>query len=148
MPLQPYNTLLLNCPPSPKAPFKDLCLQEGCFLFPKSARLLKSFEFRRFLKYRQQKTGTFIVLEIVFEKKNIHGARLGLTVSKKFGKAVIRNKIKRKIREAFRTCRFLLPKNLLINIRPRSHAIHAKAQEIQEEILTLLSINTTSIDDL
>lgn len=45
--------------------------------------------------------------------------RLGITVSRRFGKAVQRVYFKRMIREAFRLTRSELPEGLDFNVRPR-----------------------------
>ena len=43
------------------------------------------------------------------EDRNVGGARLGITVSKKVGKAVVRNQVKRWIRESYRRMSDLAP---------------------------------------
>ena len=47
-------------------------------------------------------------------------ARLGLVVSRRLGNAVVRNLIKRRLREAFRTNRHDLPTDLDVICIPRS----------------------------
>jgi ribonuclease P protein component len=50
------------------------------------------------------------------------GVRLGITVARKTGPAVVRNRWKRWIREAFRTQRGLFPAGLEIIVRPKRDA--------------------------
>ena len=73
----------------------------GTFSFPKSLRLLKRQQFTRTLD-----DGLKVVhpLFVMLSQKNEESsaARLGLIVSKKNGKAIARNRIKRRLREAFR----------------------------------------------
>ena len=73
------------------------CVREG---FPKEARLTRRSEFlllsRRGRKFH---TPHFIIIR----RDNDHlGKRLGVTVSSKVGNAVVRNRVKRGLREFFR----------------------------------------------
>ncbi len=45
--------------------------------------------------------------------------QLGITVSRRFGKAYRRNRFKRVVREAFRHALPYLPKNLQLNVLPK-----------------------------
>jgi len=69
--------------------------------FSKDARLLKRREFL-FLQQRgkRQHSPHFIVISSLTQKRH---SRLGITVSRRFGKAVARNRMKRILREFFRT---------------------------------------------
>jgi len=103
--------------------------------FPKSARLLKRREFwRRSGKFKRYVGRWLIIDTLPNDKKQ---TRLGITVTKRFGKAVARNRIKRLIREAFRHIQDQLPSNLDIIVKPQLLAHEAKMQEIQEEMLNL-----------
>lgn len=71
------------------------------FGFPKSARLQKRHEFVHVLKDGQRIfTRHFIVYVTTGEADR---GRLGVTVSRKVGNAVARNRVRRLVREAFRT---------------------------------------------
>jgi ribonuclease P protein component len=73
----------------------------------RSARLRKRFEFRRCRDSgRRVHTPSFVLLVAPRDESE---ARLGLTVSRRVGCAVRRNRIKRLVREAFRTDRALFP---------------------------------------
>lgn len=68
--------------------------------FSADHRIRKSSEFKTI--YQQGKKIITPVIIFFLCRREPKEARLGLTVSKKFGKAVRRNRIKRYIREAFR----------------------------------------------
>lgn len=66
--------------------------------------------------------------------------RLGLTVTKRFGKAVVRNRFKRLVRESFRLLQSQLIKGYDFNVRPRSLAVNAKLDGIQQDFMDLLHV--------
>lgn len=69
-------------------------------------------------------------------------ARLGITVTKKIGGAVTRNRVKRSVREAFRQVRRTLPPlDLVVVARKGSGALgpHAVAEEIQPALRRLIA---------
>ncbi|HEV3269606.1 MAG TPA: ribonuclease P protein component [Candidatus Rhabdochlamydia sp.] len=86
--------------------------------FPKSARILKSSHFRRLTKSNRRIFGEMISVD--FQHSKGLDSKLGITVSKKFGKAHDRNRFKRVVREVFREMRAHLPIGLEINISPCS----------------------------
>ncbi len=66
----------------------------------KSLRLTKNFEFKSVYRAGRRWTSPFFTMYI---KKNSLGyTRLGVSVSKKVGKSVVRNRIKRQIKEIIR----------------------------------------------
>lgn len=68
--------------------------------FPKLNRLRKSWEYQQIWKVGcKLHTPHFILL---LAENSIDGSRLGLTVSRKVGNAVERNRVKRQLREFFR----------------------------------------------
>ena len=70
------------------------------YKFPKEKKLLKSREFKNVL----DSGAKFILPELIIFSKpsDLESSRMGLIVTKKVGNAVIRNKIKRRLREVFR----------------------------------------------
>jgi ribonuclease P protein component len=71
-------------------------------------------------------------------RHNSHGiTRLGITVTKRYGKAHDRNRFKRIVREAFRLCRHDLPAGLDLNVKPRSQALNASTKDIIKELMGL-----------
>jgi len=71
------------------------------YAFSKDARLLKRREFLSLQQRgKRQHSPHFIVISSLTQKRC---SRLGITVSRRFGKAVARNRMKRILREFFRT---------------------------------------------
>ncbi len=95
--------------------------------FPKEARLLRPREFDRVFRFRRSAAEGAIVL---YGCPSAAGegrasplaapARLGLSVSRRVGNAVVRNAWKRRLREAFRAVRGRLPagQDFVVVVRP------------------------------
>ena len=65
---------------------------------------------------------------------NEHGnARLGLSVSRKVGKAVTRNTVRRRLREVFRLCVSEIPGDLDLVVSARPAAAGATFEELRAE---------------
>jgi ribonuclease P protein component len=88
--------------------------------FPKSVRLRKSPEFDRV--YRSKHYAADGTLVICGARNQSDATRLGLSVSRKVGNAVVRNRWKRLIREAFRKQQVDLPSGLDLVVRPKKGA--------------------------
>lgn len=85
--------------------------------FPVAHRLKKPAEFEAVYK-DAVRTGDGLMLG--FARGNgLDRSRIGLSVSRKYGNAVQRNRIKRLLREAFRLSQPLLPKGLDLVLIPR-----------------------------
>ena len=72
----------------------------------KRPRLSRSSDFQRIYRQGSSTASRFLVL-YSFKRPaetGAEGPRLGLSVSKKLGGAVVRNRVKRLLREAFRGC--------------------------------------------
>ena len=69
--------------------------------FSKPFHLRTSGEFRNVFKNGRKIVTPTLVFHIL--KTNLSTTRLGLAVSKKVGNAVVRNKVRRRIKEVFRT---------------------------------------------
>jgi ribonuclease P protein component len=63
-----------------------------------------------------------------------HTARLGLTVPRAIGGAVVRNRIKRRIREAFRLHRAKIGPQWDIVVNPRRAALSASFPDIERAL--------------
>jgi ribonuclease P protein component len=89
--------------------------------FKKTDRILKRSDFLAVsLKGSKVYNKYFILIHLPNEHKN---NRLGITVTKRVGKSVERNKIKRYCREFFRLNRCTIPENIDINIIVKKNAL-------------------------
>ena len=100
--------------------------------YPPTARLRKRAEFLR-LKDAARKFASRGIL-VVWQANDLAHARLGVTVSKKVGCAVTRNRVKRFVRETFRNNRLLLPA-VDLNVIARSEAASMDFHALQQELL-------------
>jgi len=96
------------------------------FKLKKSERLLKRSEFIRLKRTGRRFHNKYFIAEVAAGK--FERSRLGITISKRTGTAVLRNRLKRIIRESFRYNRQCLSKNMDINIivKKNAAAIHYK----------------------
>jgi ribonuclease P protein component len=90
------------------------------FSFDRSRRLLKKIEFDRVFARRRSAGNGMLILYAC--ENNLPHSRIGLVVSRKAGNAVIRNRWKRCLREAFRLARHELPLGLDLVALPRAGA--------------------------
>lgn len=76
---------------------------------------------------------------LVFYYRKTKGAQnqLGITVSGKLGNAVVRNKIRRRIREIYRTNEERLMSGYLLVVVARGRAVTASYAELEQSFLQL-----------
>ena len=100
--------------------------------FPKTARVLRTAEFRNIydngVRFSTPLFAAFCLARPASDSTT--GARLGLTVPRAVGKSVQRNRIKRRLREAFRLQRARMgPWDIVLN--PRRAVLDASFAEIE-----------------
>jgi ribonuclease P protein component len=88
--------------------------------FSRKLRVRTPAEFDRIYKSRNFAADNVLIINGV--ATDLPHPRLGLSVSKKVGNAVVRNRWKRLIREAFRLSRARLPAGIDLVVRPQKGA--------------------------
>lgn len=105
--------------------------------YPKSARLLRPQEFRQ-----TYDGGTKHVcpLFVAFFRPREDDAppRFGFTTPRALGKAVVRNRIKRRLRECVRLGRERYPVGYDVVFNPRKALLHAPGEEIHRNLDKLI----------
>ncbi len=97
----------------------------------KRPRLSRSSDFRRIYRQGSSTASRFLVL-YSFKRPvetGAEGPRLGLSVSKKLGGAVVRNRVKRLLREAFQGCAGHLAEEYDLVVIARPHLLELVARE-------------------
>ena len=82
--------------------------------FTKTDRLTQRSEFTRLTKYGKRFSNRYFLAYAFDNERN--NCRLGITVSRKVGKATVRNQIKRLVREYFRQNRHIFSQCWDINV--------------------------------
>jgi ribonuclease P protein component len=98
----------------------------GSFVFAKAVRLRRRAEFLR-VQHSGLKISADLVLVLVLPNERADGlTRAGFTVSSKVGNAVVRNRIRRRLRELYRHRREGVPKGLDMVFIARNSAATAQ----------------------
>ena len=92
-------------------------------------------EFRRL--YNKGKTASSPFLAVYCRKNRMKISRLGLTTGVKLGKAVRRNRVRRRLREIYRTNEFRLQPGWDVVIVARVKAVYARYDELERSFLAI-----------
>ncbi|NLY38643.1 MAG: ribonuclease P protein component [Firmicutes bacterium] len=98
-------------------------------------RIKKSWEFKRVYRFGKTLVSPNVVLYYHVNRLNYN--RIGFSISKKIGKSVVRNRIKRIYREAFRSMRENLKKGFDFVLVARKPVIQMNFHKAREELLFL-----------
>jgi ribonuclease P protein component len=110
---------------------------------PKRGRLSRSAEFERVYRQGRSVGNRFLVLYAFPRAGMVDGPRLGLSVSRKVGGAVDRNRVKRLLREAFAAEVERVPadRDIVVVARPESRELAEREglEGIRRELADLLA---------
>ncbi len=105
------------------------------YLFTKTDRILKRSEFLFLSKYGTKIHNKLFIA--IIDKGKIDKIRIGITVTKKVGNAVVRNRLKRLIREYFRLNKDNISGNWNINLIVKKEAAGLSSKLINSSLHTL-----------
>ena len=75
---------------------------------------------------------------VIYYRKNNKNNRYGISIPKKTGKAVLRNKLKRRIKDIIDINKFILQKNYDYVIISRKRLIELNYQEMELHLISLI----------
>jgi ribonuclease P protein component len=100
--------------------------------FPRAARLLKHADFERV--YEQGRRHFSSHMTVFYLRQSEGVARIGFTVGRVLGGAVVRNRIRRRLREAVRLRRSLLQGTVDVVINPKKSVLTVAFASLLEEV--------------
>jgi len=108
--------------------------------YPRIARIARRGEFQAVYSAGSRRTGTSFV---VFVRANgLAHSRFGISVKKALGGAVVRNRVRRRVREMLRLNRKDIPAGWDIVVHPRHPATHGRFTELAAELRKLIGAAT------
>jgi|SRR5579862_443752 len=106
--------------------------------FPKSARVLHRSHFLNLLKQGHRFQGNEVRVEYRRQPRGL-APKLGITVSRRYGKSHDRNRFKRIVREAFRELYSSMPADLELHISPKKNHPELTMLAILSDLKDLLN---------
>ena len=104
--------------------------------FPREARLVRRGEFDAV--YRAGKRRSSSHFTVFFRANELLQSRFGFSIKKALGGAVVRNRIRRRLREVVRCHRLEIPAGWDIVIHPKSSVARAEFAALTADLLRLL----------
>ncbi|MFM8763600.1 MAG: ribonuclease P protein component [Spartobacteria bacterium] len=117
---------------SPDTPRPDTAGQR----FPKTARLRQTRDFTRVREHGKSAQARLIRVGCL-RTGGVEPAKAGIITSRRVGGAVVRNKVRRRLREIIKTCLAQIPAGLLVVVVAKSAADGASFEQLKAEWLLL-----------
>jgi ribonuclease P protein component len=95
--------------------------------------LKKNYEFRRLYNKGKSAATPFVVVYVKRTGRDTN--RLGITVSNKIGKAVVRNKVRRRLREIYRLHEHEMQKGCDLVFVARGRSVEASYAQLEQAVL-------------
>ena len=111
--------------------------------FPKALRLLRRPEFRRV--YEEGRRGSARVCTIFYRSNGLPRTRVGITTPRSLGKAVLRNRIRRRLREVVRLNQAAIAPGWDVVLNPRPAVAEIPFPALVREILRLFPAQSPAI---
>jgi ribonuclease P protein component len=105
----------------------------------KKYRLRKNLEFKKV--YSGGKNYWNRNLTLYKKKNNLEETRFGITITKKVGKAVIRNKIRRRIKEIYRKNLYRIKSGYDLIFIPKQNVVDISYKELESAMIHILKIS-------
>ena len=106
------------------------------YRFPRASRLSRTAEFKLVKQAGKSWTGRHLVLGVLAQPEATR-ARVGIVTTRKVGMAVVRNRIRRRIREVFRLHQFDLISGVWLVTIARPSAATASFRDLERDWLRL-----------
>jgi len=104
--------------------------------FPKSRRLTRASEFERVRREGRAHHGGLLILGVLAAEE-FHGFRAGFVTGRRLGSAVVRNRVRRRLREIVRNHQQEIVDAKWIVAIARANAAHASYRQLEDEWLRL-----------
>ena len=116
---------------------------ETNFHFPRKLRLLRTADFYRVYKQRYSVASGPLIIYGAEQTISLSHPRIGISVSRRVGNAVVRNQWKRRLREAFRQvrCKVALPNiDVIVVVRAagKPAAGQKAAHDTEQDLVVLI----------
>jgi ribonuclease P protein component len=103
-------------------------------LLPESKRIRRSSEFRAIYESGLRMTSRYFAAFFLPLEDPAASSRFGFTVPRSVGKAVIRNRVKRRMREAVRSQLDRISANYAVVFNPRRNVLDAPFEDLCREV--------------